>query len=90
MPLQYSLRHSSSFFQHPEGRRAGLAAGEHRRKVSQQSRLAELMLVNRLRACVRHDLTAYTLARAAVVIGVTARHWFGETGRSTAAREPGA
>lgn len=48
------------------------------------------MLLNRLRARIRHDLTADTLARAAVVIGVTARHWFGETGRSPAAREPGA
>ena len=48
------------------------------------------MLLNRLRARVRHDLTADTLARAAVVIGVTARQWFGETGHSTVARGSGA
>ena len=48
------------------------------------------MLLNRLRARVRHDLTADTLARAAVVIGVTARQWFGETGRSAVDLEPGA
>ena len=70
--------------------RAGSAVAQHRRQMSQRSRLAELMLLNRLRARIRHDLTADTLARAAVVIGVTARQWFGETGRSTVAREPGA
>jgi hypothetical protein len=48
------------------------------------------MLLNRLRACTRHDLTADTLARAAAVIGVTARQWFGEAERFTVAREPGA
>jgi hypothetical protein len=90
MPLQHSLRHFSSFFQGPIDPRAGPAAAEHRRQVSQQSRLAELMLLNRLRARIRHDLTPDTLARAAVVIGVTARHWFGETGRNAADLEPGA
>ncbi len=90
MPLQHSLRNFSSFFQSPVGPRAGPAAAEHRRQMSQQSRLAELMLLNRLRARIRSDLTPDTLARAAVVIGVTARHWFGETGRSTLVRESGA
>jgi hypothetical protein len=90
MPLQHSLRNFSSLFQNPVGPRADPAAAEHRRQVSQQSRLAELMLLNRLRVRIRHDLTSDTLARAAVVIGVTARQWFGETGRSTVAREPGA
>jgi hypothetical protein len=90
MPLQHSLRHFSSFFQSPVGSLAGPAAAEHRRQVSQQSGLAELMLLNRLRARIRHDLTADTLARAAVVIGVTARQWFGETGRSAVDLEPGA
>jgi hypothetical protein len=90
MPLQYSLRNFSSFFQTPVGSLAGPAAAQHRRQVSQQSGLAELMLLNRLRARVRHDLTADTLTRAAVVIGVTARQWFGDTGRSTLARESGA
>jgi hypothetical protein len=90
MPLQYSLRHFSSFFQGPMDLRAGSAAAQHRRQMSQRSRLAELMLLNRLRARVRHDLTADTLARAAVVIGVTARQWFGETGRSAVDLEPGA
>ena len=90
MPLQHSLRNFSSFFQSPVDPRVGPAAAEHRRQLSQQSRLAELMLLNRLRARIRHDLTADTLVRAAVVIGVTARQWFGETGCSTLAREPGA
>ena len=90
MPLQYSLRNFSTFFQSPVGSLAGPAAAEHRRQVSQQSGLAELMLLNRLRARIRHDLTADTLARAAVVIGVTARQWFGETGRSAVDLEPGA
>lgn len=48
------------------------------------------MLLNRLRARVRHDLTADTLARAAVVIGVTARQWFGEAGCSTVVPKPSA
>ena len=48
------------------------------------------MLLNRLRARVRHDLTADTLTRAAVVIGVTARQWFGQAGRRKVVREPGA
>ena len=48
------------------------------------------MLLNRLRARSRHDLTAETLAHAVVVIGVTARQWFGEAGRRKVAREPGA
>ena len=90
MPLQHSLRHLSSFSQSPVNPRAGPAAAEYPRRVSQQSRLAELMLLNRLRARTRHDLTSDTLARAAVVIGVTARYWFGETGRGPAVREPGA
>jgi hypothetical protein len=90
MPLQLSLRHFSSFFQGPMDLRAGSAVAQHRRQMSQRSRLAELMLLNRLRARIRHDLTADTLARAAVVIGVTARQWFGETGRSAVDLEPGA
>ena len=90
MPVQYSLRNFSTFFQTPVDSRVGPAAAKHHRQVSQQFRLAELMLLNRLRARVRHDLTADTLTRAAVVIGVTARQWFGDTGRSTLARESGA
>jgi hypothetical protein len=90
MPLQYSLRNFSTFFQTPVDSRVGPAAAKHHRQVSQQFRLAELMLLNRLRARIRHDLAADTLARAAVVIGVTARQWFGETGRSAVDLEPGA
>ncbi len=90
MPLQYSLRNFSSFFQTPVDPRVGPAAAKHHRQMSQQFRLAELMLLNRLRARVRHDLTADTLARAAVVIGVTARQWFGEAGCSTVVPKPGA
>ncbi len=39
--------------------------------------LAELMLLNRLRARNRHDLSSQTLERAAHIIAVTSRHWFG-------------
>jgi hypothetical protein len=39
--------------------------------------LAELMLLNRLRARNRPDLTSQTLERAAHIIAVTSRHWFG-------------
>ncbi len=42
-----------------------------------QTGLAELMLLNRLRARNRHDLTSQTLERAAHIIAVTSRHWFG-------------
>ena len=90
MPLQLSSRDVPSFFQRPAGPRAAPVSTGARRLASQQSSLAELMLLNRLRACTRHDLTADTLARAAAVIGVTARQWFGEAERFTVAREPGA
>ncbi len=90
MPFQLSSRDLSSFYQSPAGRRSGPAATGPRRLVTQQSGLAELMLLNRLRARIRHDLSPDTLARASEVIGVTARHWFGQTGRSTIGLEPGA
>lgn len=90
MPVQLSPHNFSSFFQRPVRPQTGTDSTGVRCVVSKQSGLAELMLLNRLRARTRHDLTPDTLARAAEVIGVTARQWFGEPGRNTVAREPGA
>lgn len=39
--------------------------------------LAELTLVNRLRARTRRDLAIDALERAAKIVEVTAKHWFG-------------
>ncbi len=51
-----------------------------RRLINIQAGLAELMLLNRLRARTRRDLAGDTLERAAHIIEVTSRHWFGEPG----------
>ena len=90
MPFELSSRPFSHFLQSPAAPCSGLVRTGDRRRVLHQSRLAELMLVNRLRARIRHDLTEDTLARAAEVIGVTARQWFGDAGRSAVFPEPGA
>jgi len=50
----------------------------HRRIVSLQAGLAEMMLVNRLRAHTRSDLALDTLRRGAEIIALTAKHWFGD------------
>lgn len=56
-------------------------SGAHvRRLINIQAGLAELMLLNRLRARTRTDLAGDTLERAAHIIQVTSRHWFGELG----------
>jgi hypothetical protein len=47
---------------------------------------AELVLLNRLRARTRRGPGSETLERAASIIEVTARHWFGD---AQAAPEPG-
>jgi hypothetical protein len=56
-----------------------------RRLINIQAGLAELMLLNRLRARTRRDLAGDTLERAAHIIEVTSRHWFGEPGSATQA-----
>ncbi len=56
----------------------------HRRVVSLQAGLAEMMLVNRLRAHTRSDLALDTLRRGAEIIALTARHWFADTARVSA------
>lgn len=48
----------------------------HRHRASLQASLAELMLVNRLRARTRTDLALDTLQRGAAIIELTAKHWF--------------
>jgi hypothetical protein len=49
---------------------------QHRRLVSLQAGLAEMMLLNRLRARTRRDLALDMLQRSADVIALTAAHWF--------------
>jgi hypothetical protein len=74
-----SLLHTFSVFQPPPGQvRSGRAFKGRPRLLGLQSGLAELMLLNRLRARTRRDLAPDTLERAAAVIEVTARQWFGE------------
>ena len=58
-----------------------------RRLINIQAGLAELMLLNRLRARTRRDRGGDTLERAAQIIEVTSRHWFAESA-SLAAAEP--
>jgi len=53
----------------------------HRRLVSLQAGVAEMMLVNRLRAHTRGDLALDTLQRGAKIIATTANHWFADKGR---------
>lgn len=58
-----------------------------RRLINIQAGLAELMLLNRLRARTRRDRGGDTLERAAQIIEVTSRHWFADAS-SVAAAEP--
>jgi hypothetical protein len=58
------------------------------RRVSIQAGVAELMLLNRLRARTRPHRGGETLERAARIIEVTSRHWFAEAA-SVAQAEPG-
>jgi hypothetical protein len=53
-----------------------------RRRVSLQASLAEMMLVNRLRARTRTDLALDTLQRGAAIIELTAKHWFADAANS--------
>lgn len=87
MPLQLSQRMFPAFF--PRSASLPSVPSRHGARcwASPPSSLAELMLLNRLRARTRPDLTADTLARAAEVIGVTARHWWGQAGRRPVAGE---
>ena len=48
---------------------------------SLQAGLADMMLVNRLRAHTRSDLALDTLQRGVEVIALTAKHWFADKGR---------
>jgi hypothetical protein len=51
---------------------------QQRRRASLQASLAEMTLVNRLRAYTRTDLALDTLHRAAAIIELTAKHWFSD------------
>jgi len=68
-PSQFSLHHRQ-----PDR----MQEIHHRRIVSLQAGLAEMMLVNRLRAHTRSDLALDTLRRGAEIIALTAKHWFGD------------
>lgn len=59
-----------------------------RRLMNIQAGLAELMLLNRLRARTQRDRGGDTLERAAQIIEVTSRHWFADAS-SVAAADPG-
>lgn len=62
----------------PSPRYAEGRSASKRRLMNIQAGLAELMLLNRLRARLRRDRGGETLERAAMVIEVTSRHWFAE------------
>jgi len=47
--------------------------------LSLRAGMAELVLLNRLRARTRRELDHEMLERAARVIGITARYWAGES-----------
>jgi hypothetical protein len=47
-----------------------------RRRASLQASLAEMVLLNRLRVHTRTDLELDILRRGALVIELTAKHWF--------------
>ena len=49
-----------------------------RQALSLRASMAELILLNRLRARTRRELSRDTLEQAARVLEVTARHWFGD------------
>ncbi len=48
-----------------------------RQALSLRAGMAELVLLNRLRARTRREPSREMLERAATVIGITARHWWG-------------
>ena len=50
----------------------------HRRRASLQAGLAEMVLLNRLRARTRTDLELDMLQRGASIIELTAKHWFAD------------
>ncbi len=52
--------------------------------MSVRAGLAELVLLNRLRAQTRGQDAVQTLERAAQILEVTSRHWFGEANEGSA------
>jgi hypothetical protein len=71
MPARFTPVPAQSFFNAEADQEPELAQSERRCL----SRLAEFLLLNRLRARTRGDLVADMLERAAIVIEVTSRHW---------------
>lgn len=50
-----------------------------RQTLSLRAGMAELVLLHRLHARTRRELNQEVLERAARIIGVTARHWLGDS-----------
>lgn len=67
---------------------AGAPPRPRRSLLSVRAGLAELVLINRLRARMRCDAGLQMLERAAHIIDVTSRHWFGEDRSGAADRVP--
>jgi hypothetical protein len=59
----------------PSSSSTGLPA-VYKRKLSFQASIAEMLLVNRLKARTQQDQAAHMLERAAHVIFVTCKNWF--------------
>lgn len=66
----------------PGAQRVGRSAP--RGLMSVRAGLAELVLLNRLRAQTRGKDAVQTLERAAQILEVTSRHWFGEANQDSA------
>jgi hypothetical protein len=69
-------RVSSSPFSLASCQHDRLPVTQQPQRVSRQASLAEMLLVNRLRACTRTDLELSTLKISAAIIELTAKHWF--------------
>lgn len=62
-----------------------VSAGTRRQFLSLRAGMAELVLLNRLRARTRQELSQETLERAARIIEVTARSWLTDGAATEAA-----
>ncbi|MDB5891510.1 MAG: hypothetical protein JWP47_2341 [Polaromonas sp.] len=58
-----------------------------KQKVGLQASIAELLLVNRLKARAQRDPSARILERATHIIFVTCQHWFAHPGKESSRHE---
>ena len=86
MPAQLTQSGFVTFFTPPAPLApAARLPAAHRRLASLQAGLAEVLLLSRLRARSRPNAVSDgTLERAAQIIEVTSRHWFGAPATPTA------